>query len=81
MRDYTHQIETLPDFYGHQLSQRSRTEFQTYCFTVVLFGASSSPFMLEAVLDLHLSTSPLQVASNMRNNLYVDNIFLLRKRS
>jgi len=30
--------------------------------------------MLGAVLDLHLSTSPLQVASDMRNDLYVDNI-------
>ena len=50
------------------------TEFQTYRFTVVPFGASSSPFMLGAVLDLHLSKSHLQVAADMRNNIYVDNI-------
>ena len=49
-------------------------EFQTYRFTVVPFGASSSPFMLGAVLDLHLSKSPHPVAADMRNNVYVDNI-------
>jgi len=54
--------------------KNSSTKFQTYRITVVPFGASSSPFMLGAVLDLHLSTSPLQVASDMRNNIYVDNI-------
>ena len=41
---------------------------------MVPFGACSSPFMLGAVLDLHLSKSPLQVAADMRNNIYVDNI-------
>lgn len=50
------------------------TEFQTYRFTVVLFGASSLPFMLGAVLDLHLSKSHLQVAADMQDNIYVDNI-------
>ena len=54
--------------------ESSDTEFQTYRFTVVLFGASSSPFILGAVLDLHLSKSHLQVAADMRNNIYVDNI-------
>ena len=49
-------------------------QFQTYRFTVVPFGASSSPFILGAVLDLHLSKSPLQVAADMRDNIYVDNI-------
>ena len=40
-------------------------QFQTYRFTVIPFGASSSPFILGAVLDLHLSKSPLQVAADM----------------
>jgi len=35
---------------------------------------SSSPFMLGAVLDLHLTKSPLQVSADMRNNISVDNI-------
>ena len=54
--------------------ESSDTEFQTYRFTVVPFGASSSPFILGAVLDLYLSKSHLQVAADMRNNIYVDNI-------
>ena len=49
-------------------------QFQTYRFTVVPFGASSSSFILGAVLDLHLSKSPLQVAADMRDNIYIDNI-------
>ena len=48
-------------------------EFQTYHFTVIPFGAFSSPFMLGAVLDLHLAKSPLQVAADKRNNVNVRN--------
>ena len=54
--------------------ESSDTKFETYRFTVVPFGASSSPFMLGAVLDLHLSKSHLQTAADMRENIYVDNI-------
>ena len=54
--------------------ESSDTQFETYRFTVVPFGASSSPFMLGAVLDLHLSKSRLQTAADMRDNIYVDNI-------
>ncbi|XP_065896035.1 uncharacterized protein [Dysidea avara] len=53
--------------------KNSDNEFQTY-FTVVPFGASSSPFMFGAVLNLHLSKSSTQVATDMRDNIYVDNI-------
>jgi len=49
-------------------------EFQTYRFTVVPFGSASSPFMLAAVLNLHLSKFNNKVATNMKDNLYVDNI-------
>lgn len=54
--------------------QNSDNEFQTYRFTVVTFGASSSPFMLGAVLNLHLSKFPNPIAKDMRDNIYVDNI-------
>jgi len=47
---------------------------QTYHFTVVPFGTSSSPFMLGAVLNLHLSKFPTQVATYMQEYIYVDNI-------
>ena len=54
--------------------QSSDNELQTYRFTVVPFGASSSPFMLGAVLNLHLSKFPNPFAEDMRDNIYVDNI-------
>ena len=52
----------------------SATNFLTYRFAVVLFRSSSSPFMLAAVLDLHLSKVASPVALDMKDNIYVDNI-------
>ena len=49
-------------------------EMCTYCFAVVPFGSSSSPFMLGAVLNLHLSKFDTPVALDMRENVYVDNV-------
>ena len=46
-------------------STDSATNFLTYCFAVVPFGSSSSPFMLAAILDLHLSKSTSPVALDM----------------
>ena len=45
-----------------------------YRFKVVPFGTVSSPFMLNATLDLHLSKFSSQVAQDMKTNLYVDNL-------
>ena len=50
------------------------SEFVTYRFKVVLFGSTSSPFMLHATLDYHLNSYHSAVSRDMRNNLYVDNI-------
>ena len=49
-------------------------EMCTYLFAVVPFGLSSSPFMLGAVLNLHLSKFDTPVALDMRENVYVDNV-------
>ena len=49
-------------------------DLATYRFKVVPFGTTSSPFMLNAVIDLHLSKYPSQVARDMKTNLYVDNL-------
>ena len=41
---------------------------------MIPFGASSSPFILGAVLNLHLSKFPNPIAEDMQDNIYVDNI-------
>ena len=46
----------------------------TYRFKSVLFGASSSPFLLQATLDYHLSRSTCNVADFIRESFYVDNL-------
>lgn len=45
-----------------------------YRFKVVPFGTSSSPFMLNATLDLHLKKFSSPVAEDMKANFYVDNL-------
>ena len=54
--------------------ESSTDTFITYRFTVVPFGSSSSPFMLAAVLDLHLTKVGSSIAQDMKENVYVDNI-------
>ena len=44
------------------------------CFKFVPFGANSSPFMLNAVLQYHLKQYNTPVSNDMLRNLYVDNI-------
>ena len=46
----------------------------TYRFQAVLFGATSSPFILNAVLRHHLQQYQTMVAEDIKHNLYVDNI-------
>ena len=65
-RNFTRFLWTLPS--------ENSDKFATYRFTVVPFGSSSSPFMLAAVLDLHLSKVGTPVAEDMKENMYVDNI-------
>ena len=50
------------------------SELITYCFQAVLFGATSSPFILNAVLHHHLQQYQTTVADDITQNLYVDNI-------
>ena len=50
------------------------SEFITYRFRVVLFGAVCSPFMLNAALQCHLAQYKSPTAENMLTNLYIDNI-------
>ena len=50
------------------------SELQVYRFAVVPFGTASSPFMLNATINLHLSKFQCHVAANIKENIYVDNI-------
>ena len=48
--------------------------FHVYSFKVVLFGASSSPFILNATLNKHLNQYNDLVAEDMKKNIYVDDL-------
>ena len=50
------------------------SELQVYRFKTVLFGSTSSPFMLHATLCHHLNSYDTLVADDMKKNLYVDNV-------
>ena len=50
------------------------SEFQVFRFKTVLFGSTSSPFMLHATLHHHLENYTSPVAKDMKNNMYVDNV-------
>ena len=46
----------------------------TYRFKSVLFGATCSPFLLEATLEIHLQQSSSRFKDKLRKGLYVDNL-------
>ena len=48
--------------------------FTTYRFKAFPFGATSSPFMLNATLQYHLNKFTSPVSCDMSENIYVDNI-------
>ena len=50
------------------------SKFCVYRFKVVPFGATSSPFMLNATLQYYLKSYTSGVSQDVQNNLYVDNI-------
>ena len=50
------------------------SDLKVYCFKTVLFGSTSSPFMLHATLYCHLNSHNTPVADDMKKNIYVDNI-------
>ena len=54
--------------------ENTNCEFQVYRFASVPFGSASSPFMLNATIDLHLRKFKSPVSDDIRKNIYVDNV-------
>ena len=50
------------------------SSFHIYQFRAVLFGSVNSPFMLNAALHFHLRKYSTPVATDIEDNLYVDNV-------
>ena len=50
------------------------SQFCVYRFKVIPFGATSSPFILNAVLQHHLEKHDTAISRDMQLNFYVDNI-------
>ena len=50
------------------------SQFEVYRFKSILFGASCSPFILNATIRKHLDSIDHPVAENMKNDIYVDNL-------
>ena len=66
-RDFTH-------FYWMKDSTDPSSQFSVYQFKVIPFGATSSPFILNAVLQHHLNQYISAVSLDILTNLYVDNV-------
>ena len=50
------------------------SRIKTYRFRSVLFGATSSPFLLQATLDYHLRRSSGDLRQEIASQLYIDNL-------
>ena len=65
--------EILPDSFGFQtrwIPKDHQDRFKT-----ILFGSTSSSFLLNATLRCHLQNYDQPVAHDIKNNIYVDNVF------
>ena len=54
----------------------SASNLQIYRFRRVAFGVVSSPFLLAATVNHHLSTFNSPLADEIKNNIYVDNVLM-----
>ena len=50
------------------------SKFEVYRFKTVLFGSTSSPFMLNATSHCHLRNHSSPIAKDIKDNVQVDNI-------
>ena len=61
-------------FYWLSDANDPESEITVYRFKSVMFGATSSPFILNATLNKHLTQSMDQVSIDLLRNLYVDDL-------
>ena len=54
--------------------EEPESQFVTYRFKAVLFGASCSPFILNATIRKHLESIHTPIAGKMKTDIYVDNL-------
>ena len=52
----------------------SKSNLEAYRFCRVLFGATPSPFLLNATIQYHLSQKDNWVARDLMENMYMDNV-------
>ena len=69
-----HEDRDATRFYWLSDANDPGSEFFVYRFKSVMFGATSSPFILNATLNKHLTQSMDQVSMDMLRNLYVDDL-------
>ncbi|XP_006813289.1 uncharacterized protein LOC102807951 [Saccoglossus kowalevskii] len=61
-------------FFWLQNADDPESDFEVYQFKSVLFGSTSSPFMLNAVIKTYLEEQSSQIANDLKNNIYIDNV-------
>ncbi|XP_077861471.1 uncharacterized protein LOC144341701, partial [Saccoglossus kowalevskii] len=61
-------------FFWLQNADDPESDFEVYQFKSVLFGSTSSQFMLNAVIKTHLEAQSSQIANDLKNNIYIDNV-------
>ena len=54
----------------------TQSTLKTYRFSSVLFGSTASPFLLNATLQFHLDCQNSELATELKENIYIDNLFV-----
>nr|XP_006820625.1 PREDICTED: uncharacterized protein LOC102804136 [Saccoglossus kowalevskii] len=61
-------------FFWLQNADDPESDFEVYQFKSVLFGSTSSPFMLNAVIKTPFEAQSSQIVNDLKNNIYINNV-------